>query len=69
MCAEFQVPLRAAALRFPFGHPAVAAAVVGCASPAEVRDNAELFALDIPDELWQALVRRGLLDDDIPLPV
>ncbi|WP_432251820.1 aldo/keto reductase [Streptomyces sp. HNM1019] len=69
VCAEFQVPLRAAALRFPFGHPAVAAAVVGCASPAEVRDNAELFAHDIPGELWQALVRRGLLDDDIPLPV
>ncbi|MGP3941970.1 aldo/keto reductase [Streptomyces sp. 6N106] len=69
VCAEYQVPLRAAALRFPFGHPAVAAAVVGCATPAEVRDNAELFTHDIPDELWQALVARGLLDEDIPLPV
>ncbi|WNE95622.1 aldo/keto reductase [Streptomyces luomodiensis] len=69
VCAEFGVELRAAALRFPFGHPAVAAALVGCASPAEVRDNAELFTRDIPDELWRTLVRRGLLDDDIPLPV
>lgn len=69
VCGEFGVPLRAAALRFPFGHPAVAAAVVGCGSPAEVRDNAELFGYDIPDELWSALVERGLLDDDIPLPV
>ncbi|MBL1102201.1 aldo/keto reductase [Streptomyces coffeae] len=69
VCAGFGVPLRAAALRFPFGHPAVAAAVVGCASPAEVRDNAALFGHDIPDELWQALVRRGLLDEDLPLPV
>jgi len=69
VCAEFGVPLRAAALRFPFGHPAVASAVVGAAGPAEVRDNAEMFGYDIPDELWHALVRRGLLDDDIPLPV
>ncbi|CAM5292654.1 Oxidoreductase OS=Streptomyces antimycoticus OX=68175 GN=SSPO_077080 PE=4 SV=1 [Streptomyces antimycoticus] len=69
VCAEYEVPLRAAALRFPFGHPAVAAAVVGCATPAEVRDNAALFTHDIPDELWQALVARGLLDEDIPLPV
>ncbi|QKV95880.1 aldo/keto reductase [Streptomyces sp. NA02950] len=69
VCAGFGVPLRAAALRFPFGHPAVAAAVVGCASPAEVHDNAALFGHDIPDELWRALVRRGLLDDDLPLPV
>lgn len=69
VCAEFGVPLRAAALRFPFGHPAVASAVVGAAGPDEVRDNAEMFGYDIPDELWHALVRRGLLDDDIPLPV
>jgi D-threo-aldose 1-dehydrogenase len=69
VCAEFGVPLRAAALRFPFGHPAVASAVVGAAAPSEVRDNAEMFGYDIPDELWHALVRRGLLDDDIPLPV
>lgn len=69
VCAEFGVPLRAAALRFPFGHPAVASAVIGAAGPDEVRDNAEMFGYDIPDELWHALVERGLLDDDIPLPV
>ncbi|MFJ9409971.1 aldo/keto reductase [Streptomyces sp. NPDC101393] len=68
VCAEFDVPLKAAALRFPFGHPAVAAAVVGAATPGEVRENAALFARDIPDELWSALVARGLLDPDLPLP-
>ncbi|MCL2731603.1 MAG: aldo/keto reductase, partial [Actinomycetia bacterium] len=31
VCGEFGVPLRAAALRFPFGHPSVVAAVVGAA--------------------------------------
>jgi D-threo-aldose 1-dehydrogenase len=68
VCAEFGVPLRAAALRFPFGHPSVVSAVVGAAGAAEVRDNAAMFALDIPDAMWHALVARGLLDEDVPLP-
>lgn len=68
VCAGFGVPLRAAALRFPFAHPSVVSVVVGAASAAEMRDNAEMFAHDIPDELWTALVERGLLDEDVPLP-
>jgi D-threo-aldose 1-dehydrogenase len=68
VCEGFGVPLRAAALRYPFAHPAVASAVVGAASPAEVRDNAEMFGREIPDALWPALVEEGLLDADVPLP-
>lgn len=68
VCAEFGVPLKAAALRFPFGHPAVVSAVVGAASAAEVRENAAAFAHDVPDGLWTALVGRGLLDEDVPHP-
>ncbi|MFE7663595.1 aldo/keto reductase [Streptomyces celluloflavus] len=69
VCAEFDVPLKAAALRFPFGHTSVAAAVVGAATPGEVAENAALFTRDIPDELWHTLVARGLLDADLPLPL
>ncbi|MCW7989397.1 aldo/keto reductase [Streptomyces platensis subsp. clarensis] len=68
-CAEFNIPLKAAALRFPFGHPAVAAAVVGAATPEEMAENARLFTQQIPDELWHTLVARGLLDPDLPLPL
>ena len=67
---EFGVPLRAAALRFPFGHPAVASAVVGAAGPEEMAGTTpRLFGHDIPDALWHALVARGLLDADMPLPL
>ncbi|MGG7574855.1 aldo/keto reductase [Streptomyces sirii] len=69
VCHRFGVPLKAAALRFPFGHPAVAAAVVGAATPRETAENAALFAREIPDELWHTLVARGLLDRDLPLPL
>ncbi|RXS85929.1 aldo/keto reductase [Streptomyces sp. TM32] len=69
VCGEFDVPLKAVALRFPFGHRAVAAAVVGAATPAEMAENARLFTHDIPDALWHTLVARGLLDPDLPLPL
>jgi D-threo-aldose 1-dehydrogenase len=55
VCAAYGVPLRAAALRFPLRHPAVASVLAGCRSAAEVDDNADLFGLDIPDALWEAL--------------
>ncbi|MEU9115056.1 aldo/keto reductase [Streptomyces sp. NPDC048483] len=69
VCDRFGVSLKAAALRFPFGHRAVASAVVGAATPDEMAENARLFTQDIPDELWHTLVARGLLDPDLPLPL
>ncbi|MFB9838642.1 aldo/keto reductase [Actinoallomurus acaciae] len=55
ICAGHGVPLRAAALRFPLRHPAVASVLAGCRSAAEVDDNADLLELDIPDALWDEL--------------
>ncbi|MCO6006049.1 aldo/keto reductase [Actinoallomurus purpureus] len=55
VCAEHGVPLRAAALRFPLRHPAVASVLVGCRNTAEVDDNAELFEMEIPETLWAEL--------------
>jgi D-threo-aldose 1-dehydrogenase len=69
VCGEYGVPLRAAALRYPFAHPSVVSAVVGAADADEVRDNAALFSYDIPDAMWHALVAEGLLDADVPLPL
>jgi D-threo-aldose 1-dehydrogenase len=68
VCARFGVPLRAAALQFPTFHPAVATVLVGARSAAEIAENARLFALDIPAELWHALRREGLIDPRAPLP-
>ncbi len=68
VCAEFGVPLAAAALQFPLGHPQVAAVVPGARSPEEVRRNRELFATPIPAAFWQGLRERGLLREDAPVP-
>ncbi|MFC9465565.1 aldo/keto reductase [Streptomyces coelicoflavus] len=62
------VPLRAAALRFPFGHPAVAAVLVGARSAAQTVDAAEQYRRPVPGAVWQALRERDLLPDHAPIP-
>ncbi|MEE1928492.1 aldo/keto reductase [Streptomyces sp. TRM 70351] len=62
------VPLRAAALRFPLGHPAVAGVLLGARSAAEVRDAVGLLRCPVPDALWAELRAVGLLPDHAPVP-
>jgi D-threo-aldose 1-dehydrogenase len=68
VCARHGVPLRAAALAFPFGHPAVTSVLVGVRSAAEVEDDLAMYATAVPDELWQELASSGLLPGDVPVP-
>jgi D-threo-aldose 1-dehydrogenase len=67
-CADFDVPLQAAALQFPLGHASVASVVAGCANGAEARHCAAMFSHPIPAAFWQALHDRGLIDARAPLP-
>ncbi len=69
VCSEFDVPLPAAALQFPLGHPAVASVVAGCVNRQEAGKAAALFSHSIPAAFWHALSDRGLLDSNAPLPV
>ncbi|MCX5263164.1 aldo/keto reductase [Streptomyces sp. NBC_00199] len=62
------VPLRAAALRFPFGHPAVTSVLTGARSPQEVHDTVHQLRRPIPDALWDELRAEGLLDPRTPVP-
>ncbi|MFI6154795.1 aldo/keto reductase [Kitasatospora sp. NPDC051170] len=68
LCGRHGVPLRAAALRFPFGHPAVASVLVGTRSAAEVRDAAAMLRHHVPDALWADLKEQGLIPADAPTP-
>ena len=68
ICARHDVPVKAAAVQFPFAHPAVACAVVGMRDAGEVDENLRLCAMDIPDDMWSEIKDEGLLDDRAPLP-
>jgi D-threo-aldose 1-dehydrogenase len=67
-CAEFDVPLPAAALQFPMAHPAVVSCVAGVSHADQLRQNVRWFEQEIPDELWDALRDRNLIDASAPCP-
>jgi len=68
VCERHQVPLRAAAVQFPLGHPAVQTVVVGCRSVEQMQDSVRMFETDIPGALWEELKSARLLPDEAPTP-
>ena len=68
LCAEFGIPLAAAALQFPLAHPAVASVIPGIGNVRRIDQTLNLFATEIPDDFWNALSERGLIRDDAPVP-
>jgi D-threo-aldose 1-dehydrogenase len=54
-CAEFDVPLAAAALQFSTRDPRIHSTVVGASSPERIEQTLDAYAMPIPDELWDRL--------------
>ena len=68
VCDSHRVPLKAAALQFPLGHPSVSCIVVGCRSEEQLDESLRMFEFDIPPALWHELKQTGLLREDAPTP-
>ena len=68
VCHRHDVPLPAAALQFPLGHPAVAAIIPGAVRPGEVERNLAYLRADIATDLWAELKAEGLLHAEAPVP-
>ncbi|CAG9239672.1 Pyridoxal 4-dehydrogenase [Paraburkholderia tropica] len=68
VCRRYDAPLAAAALQFPYAHPAVATVLTGARSAAELQENVASFETALPAELWLALRDEGLVDARAPLP-
>ena len=68
VCARYNVPLGAAAIQFPFSHPAVSTIVAGYARKEEVDTNLAWANMPIPADLWHELVAEGLLPEMMQIP-
>jgi D-threo-aldose 1-dehydrogenase len=68
VCRAHGVPLAAAAIQFPLGHPKVSSIVIGAISAHEIHENFELMRRNIPAQLWADLKSEGLLRRDAPVP-
>nr|WP_303649502.1 aldo/keto reductase [Asticcacaulis machinosus] len=63
------VPLAAAALQFPLGHPVVASVVSGMSGRSQVLATVRLLETSIPAGFWADLISEGLMRDDVPAPI
>lgn len=67
VCDRYAVDLRAAALQFPFAHPAVASVIPGARNEKELAGNIALLSVPIPSALWRELQEAKLVPDGVPL--
>ncbi len=68
VCQRHGVPLAAAALQFPLGHPLVSSVIPGARSVAELEENVAFMQHPIPVALWADLKEEGLMEAKAPLP-
>ena len=68
VCHRHKVPLPAAALQFPLGHPSVASVIPGALLPDHVTRNVAAFRHAIAADFWAELKHEGLLRSDAPVP-
>ena len=66
ICAQFNVPLIAAALQFPLLHNTHVAVIPGGQSAEQTLSNIAALECDIPSELWTSLKSAGLMHPDAP---
>ena len=66
VCARHGVPLAAAAMQFPLGHPIVASVIPGAISKAQVEMNVAAFRQAIPTDFWAELKHEKLIRADAP---
>ena len=66
ICERHEVPLKAAAIQFPFAHPAIACVLSGTVEQRHLRENAEFLEIDIPAALWADIRAAGHVRADAP---
>lgn len=69
ICVAHDVDLKAAALQFVLAHPAVATAVPGAQTIAELEQNISMVEQEIPATMWSDMRAARLIPDDAPTPV
>jgi D-threo-aldose 1-dehydrogenase len=67
ICERHAVPLKAAAIQFPFAHPAIACVLSGTIAARHLEENAELLRTEIPPALWADIRAAGHVRDEAPL--
>lgn len=67
ICNDFNIPISAAAIKFPLLNPIVKSVIPGLANASQVNATLKNFDLIIPNELWEALMDNNLIQTNAPI--
>ena len=56
LCAEYSVPLAAAALQFSTRDPRITSTIVGMSEPDRVEETLQLASMDLPADFWDRIL-------------
>jgi D-threo-aldose 1-dehydrogenase len=68
ICDRRGASLKAAAIQFVLAHPCVVSTIPGPSTIAQLEENAELSAADIPGDVWAEMKAEGLIAEHAPTP-
>ncbi len=68
VCKTHRIPLPAAALQFPFAHPAIRSVIPGFGNKRELDEILRWIAVAIPQSLWEDFRSAGLIEPSAPIP-
>ena len=68
VCAEYNVPLSAAALQFGVAHPAIPSFIAGTRTIEQLQKNLAWLAHPDRTQFWDSPKSKGLPREDAPTP-
>ena len=66
-CDKFKIPLKQAAIQFPYAHDIVSSCLLGMSSSDQVSENFNLYNSKIDSKLWLYLKDNELINPNSPL--
>tara|TARA_Y100000591_G_scaffold95257_1_gene80667 strand:- start:1454 stop:2494 length:1041 start_codon:yes stop_codon:yes gene_type:complete len=66
-CEKFNIQLKQAAVQFSYTHSIVSSSILGMTSPAQVKDNINLYNNKIDKEFWKYLKDNSLVSNKISI--
>ena len=68
VCDRYNVPVPAAALQFSYANKLISSMILGMDRIEQIQQNISFFNQKIPDDLWNELIEKKIIDERCPTP-
>ncbi len=63
ICENYNVPVPAAAIQFSYSNKLISSMILGMDKPEQIQQNIDFLNYNIPQELWDDLLKNNLVDE------